>query len=95
MKQSFLPLTRAILTGILLVGAAVCVAAKEKEDSLILDRIYEYRKTHISAFQLLEDNVYTKYRYNVEKRNFALWLIPTTYVLAKDPANTSARPTAR
>ena len=85
MKQSFLPLTRAILTGILLVGAAVCVAAKEKEDSLILDRIYEYRKTHISAFQLLEDNVYTKYRYNVEKRNFALWLIPTTYVLAKDP----------
>ena len=76
--------TRTMLAGIL-ICMSVSVVGKEKEDSLILDRIYEYRKANLSEFKSLEDNIYTKYRYNVEKRNFALWLIPTTYVLAKDP----------
>ena len=75
---------RMMLAGILLC-MSVSIVAKEKEDSLILDRIYEYRDSNLSEFESLEDNIYTKYRFNVEKRNFALWLIPTTYVLAKDP----------
>lgn len=73
-----------MLTGILLCMSASGVA-KEKKDTLILERIYEYQKANLSEFKSLEDNVYTKFRYNVEKRNFTLWLIPTTYVLAKDP----------
>lgn len=75
---------RTMVAGIL-ICMSVSIVAKEKEDSLILDRIYEYRKANLSEFKSLEDNIYTKYRYNVEKRNFALWLIPTTYVMAKDP----------
>ena len=76
--------TRTMLAGILLC-MSVSIVAKEKEDSLILDKIFKYRDDNISEFQSLEDNIYTKYRFNVEKRNFGLWLIPTTYVLAKDP----------
>ena len=64
---------------------SVSIVAKEKKDSLILDRIYEYRKANMSEFKSLEENIYMKFRYNVEKRNFAIWLIPTTYVMAKDP----------
>lgn len=73
-----------MLAGILLC-MSVSIIAKEKEEALILNRIYEYRKANLSEFKSLEENIYMKFRYNVEKRNFALWLIPTTYVLAKDP----------
>ena len=73
-----------MLAGILLC-MSVSIVAKEKEEALILNRIYEYRKANLSEFKSLEENIYMKFRYNVEKRNFALWLIPTTYVLAKDP----------
>ena len=73
-----------MLAGILLC-MSVSIIAKEKEEALILNRIYEYRKANLSEFKSLEEKIYMKFRYNVEKRNFALWLIPTTYVLAKDP----------
>ncbi len=56
-----------------------------KKDSLILGKIYEYRHLNISDVNNLEDNVYAKIRFNVEKRNAILWLIPSMYVLAKDP----------
>ena len=56
-----------------------------KKDSLILGKIYEYHQTHLSEIHNLKDNVYAKFRFNVEKRNSILWLIPSMYVLAKDP----------
>ena len=84
MKKFLVSYTKTMLAGILLC-MSVSIVAKEKEDSLILDKIFKYRDDNISEFQSLEDNIYTKYRFNVEKRNFGLWLIPTTYVLAKDP----------
>lgn len=83
MRKAFPSYTRMILAGILFC-MSVQLCAKEK-DSLILEKIYEYQKANVSEFKSLVDNVYTKFRFNVEKRNFALWLIPTTYVLAKDP----------
>jgi hypothetical protein len=73
-----------ILAGMLFC-MPVSVVGKEKNDTLILNRIYEYLKANRSEFKPLVDNVYMKFRYNVEKRNFGLWLIPNTYVLAKDP----------
>ena len=84
MKRFLVSYTRTMLAGILLC-MSVSIVAKEKEDSLILDKIFKYRDDNISEFLSLEDNIYTKYRFNVEERNFGLWLIPTTYVLAKDP----------
>ena len=59
--------------------------AKEKADSLILYRIYEYQRALNKDISDIEDHVYAKFRFNVEKRNATLWLIPTMYVLAKDP----------
>ena len=56
-----------------------------KKDTLILGRIYEYQQTHNAAIKGLEDNVYAKFRFNVERRNATLWLIPTMDVLCKDP----------
>ena len=79
-----------VLTNIRVIMAAIlfCMSvqlcAKEK-DSLILEKIFEYRDANLFEFVSLEDNIYTKYRFNVEKRNFTLQLIPTTYVLAEGP----------
>ena len=56
-----------------------------KKDTLILGRIYEYLQTHNAAIKGLKDNVYAKFRFNVERRNATLWLIPTMDVLCKDP----------
>ena len=60
------------------------VSAWEKNDSLILPRIYAYSKYHQPYTDSITDNVYTKLRLNVERRNPTIWLIPTLYVLAKD-----------
>ena len=60
-----------------------------KNDSPILDKIYEYYQLHRDEIHNIQDNVYAKFRFNVEKRNVILWLIPSMYVLAKDPRNIS------
>lgn len=83
-REAFLFFTRIMLIGILLCVAGGA-SAKEDADTLILERIYAYRKANLSEFESKEDNVYTKIRYNVERRNATLWLIPSMYVLAKDP----------
>ena len=58
--------------------------AWDRKDSLILSRIYDYPQHHHPYSDSIKDNVYVKFRFNVEKRNPTLWLIPTMYVLAKD-----------
>lgn len=62
---------------------SICVSAANDQDSLILDRIYEYQRNYNTQIDSLQDNVYAKFRFNVEKRNSILWLIPSMYVLAK------------
>ena len=76
--------TKPILTTILL-SMSISISAINKRDSLILNRIYDYHQAHTRAIDSLEDQVYAKFRYNVEKRNPILWLIPSMYVMAKDP----------
>ena len=58
--------------------------AKGKKDSLILNRIYEFKDAHVKRPDSLKDNIYVKIRFNVERRNPTLWLIPSMYVMAKD-----------
>jgi hypothetical protein len=60
------------------------VLGREKKDSLILQRIYDFKDSHHTIPDSVEDHVYAKFRFNVERRNPTLWLIPTLYVLAKD-----------
>ena len=73
------------MMGILLTSMPATLWAWEKTDTLILNRIYSYQKEHKKDIKGLEDNIYVKCRYNVEKRNPTLWLIPSMYALARDP----------
>ena len=69
----------------ILSAMTISLSATNKKDSLILNRIYSYQQANTSAIDSLEDMVYAKFRFNVEKRNPILWLIPSMYVVAKDP----------
>ncbi len=68
----------------ILTGMPGIVLGKGKKDSLILQRIYAFMDAHPNSPDSVEDHVYAKYRFNVERRNPTLWLIPTMYVMAKD-----------
>ena len=59
------------------------VYSREKNDSLILQRIYDFKDEHQTMPDSVKDNVYAKFRFNVERRNPTLWLIPTMNVLAR------------
>ena len=72
-----------IVLGIL-TGMPSTVFGREKKDSLILQRIYDFKDSHQSTPDSVKDNIYAKFRFNVERRNPTLWLIPTMYVMAKD-----------
>ncbi|MBR1503447.1 MAG: hypothetical protein IJ618_06160 [Prevotella sp.] len=61
------------------------MSAAKKDTLQILDRIYQYQADNNIEIKDVEDNVYAKFRFNVERRNWTLWLIPTMYVMAKDP----------
>ena len=50
-----------------------------------MNRIYDYQLRHTPSIVGLEDNVYAKFRYHVDKRNLVMWLIPSLYVMATDP----------
>ena len=57
------------MVGTLFLSVPGILSAKEKTDTLILNRIYRYQKEHKKDIKGLEDNIYVKCRYNVEKRN--------------------------
>ena len=67
----------------ILTGMPSIILGKEKKDSLILQRIYAYKDAHKDQPDSVKDNVYMRYKFNVERRNPTLWLIPTMYVMAK------------
>jgi len=75
-------LINLIVLGIL-TGMPSIILGKEKKDSLILQRIYAYKDAHKDQPDSVKDNVYMRYKFNVERRNPTLWLIPTMYVMAK------------
>ena len=64
------------------------VSGKEhamKVESPILQRIYTYQHALNPHIDSLEDHVYAKVRFNVEKRNVFLQFIPSMYNISKDP----------
>ena len=83
MRQNLL-IIRTLLISLLILCRPIAMSGA-KNDPPILEKIYEYHDTHICEIHDLQDKVYAKFRFNVEKRNAILWLIPSMYVLAKDP----------
>ncbi len=75
---------RILMPSMLVLGMPGTMRAVKK-DTLILNRIYRYQQAHNLSINNLQDNVYAKFCFDVERRNPTLWLIPKMYVVAKDP----------
>ena len=56
--------------------------AKEDIDSLVLSRVYSYERVFNDKSDGFASNVYTKHLYQINRRNFTLWLVPTMYSVA-------------
>jgi len=67
----------------MLTGMPSTVFSRSATDSLILERIFNYRRNFTTNdVQGFTTNVYIKNNFNVWRRNATLWLIPSMYSIA-------------
>ena len=59
--------------------------AQHDKDSVVLNRVFDYKRNFAYQVEGLESNVYLKYKFITDRRNFTLWLIPHMYTLADGP----------
>ena len=57
--------------------------ARSQEDTLLIQRIFSYQERFTPDIVNQSFNIYTKFHYNVNQRNFGLWLIPSMHTIAK------------
>lgn len=74
-----------IIVTSLLVCWPIKGETRKKGVSPTLQRIYDYRRTTDRTIDSLDDHLYAKFRFNVERRNIFLQFIPSMYSIAKDP----------
>ena len=72
-----------LLLGIL-TSMPSSVFSREQADSVVLERLFSYRKNYTpGTVKSHVTNVYIKRNFNVWRRNVALWLIPSMYSIAE------------
>ena len=60
---------------------SICIADNDV-DSLILNRVWNYRRNYTVPANGTEQNVYMRYSFGMDRRNALLFLVPTMYVIA-------------
>ena len=76
-------LIRLIVLG-MLTSVSSTVFSRDVVDSLVITRIFNYQRDYTSKnVDGFTTNVYTKFNYNVWRRNATLWLIPSMYSIAE------------
>jgi hypothetical protein len=73
----------AIIVLGILTGMPGTVFSRSSRDSLLLERIFNYRRNFTTNDVYgFTTNVYIKQNYNVHRRNVTLWLVPSMYSIA-------------
>ncbi len=72
-----------LLTLVLLTFPLPVLAANEKTDSEILQRMFEFQEHYTPTVKGKTTQVYTKHYYQTFRRNAGLWLIPSMYTIAR------------
>ncbi|MBQ9655072.1 MAG: hypothetical protein IJV38_03510 [Prevotella sp.] len=72
---------------ILMLGMTILMPsisfAYSAADSTLLQRIWNYRRNYSYPIKGQEQNVYLRYGFNLDRRNFLLFLVPSMYVIAE------------
>ena len=66
---------------LMLLTAGITIA-REKPDSLVLNRVFNYKQVIDREVDGIASNLYMKHLYQAKRRNFSLWLIPHMYTIA-------------
>ena len=69
------------MLGMMTLMPSICLADSHV-DSLILHRVWNYRRNYTVPAQGTEQNVYMRYSFGMDRRNALLFLVPTMYVVA-------------
>ena len=67
----------------IILSPAVRISAKTESDSLILQRVLTYRENMPDSADTLRTNVYLRYYFKTEKRNFMLMAIPSMFAISR------------
>lgn len=75
---------RILLTwlGLMFFIPSLCYI-KDVDSTIILNRVWNYQRNFSQPVNGLEQNVYLRYGFGTERRNFTLFMVPTMYVIAK------------
>lgn len=71
-----------MVLGMLIFMPSICFS-KEKSDSILLNKIWSYRRNFAHKIGGEKPNVYIRYTLNTERRNPTLYLIPTFFYYAQ------------
>ena len=58
------------------------MAAGSPDDSLVLARVYSFKRNYTQDMDGFQSNVYIKHLYQTNRRNFTLWAVPSMYAIA-------------
>lgn len=75
-------INKILITGMMTLMPVFCYASRTN-DSLLINRIWNYSSNHMQSVNGLEQNMYLRYTLNTERRNPTLFLVPTMYAIAK------------
>ena len=71
-----------LMLGMMTLMPSICFS-RTSLDSLVLKRIWSYRRNYTRSVNGLEQNMYLRYTFNVPKRNPTLFLVPNMYTVAR------------
>lgn len=73
------------------LGIYLCIPsivfAKETQDSLVMNRIFSYKRNFSYDVSGIMRNIYLRYSFHTVKRNPTLFFVPTMYTIAKGSRN--------
>lgn len=69
--------------GVLLFTPGVVFGKAVQQDSLVLNRIFSFKRNYSQSIHEATHDIYLKYSFNTIRRNPTLFLIPTMYTIAK------------
>ena len=73
---------RVLLTFFMAIVMTTMVSG-EILDSLVMNRVFNFQRNYTQDVNGFSTNVYMKYIYQTERRNFTLWAIPSMYTIAE------------
>jgi hypothetical protein len=72
-----------IITLLLAFLITETATANTPEDSLVLNRVFNFTNKYTNNVAGFQSNVYIKHLYQTHRRNFTLWCVPSMYAIAR------------